>query len=130
MIEVGVQPDLAGLRPEPEGGLGESTAGRQDEVAVNVRHSGRHADRSEIAITRRSQNVRRVAGLDDLPLRQSVQDQPDDPAGTWPHRRGQIGFDAAGEQESARPRVIVDRPLDRTEDLRDFLPFIDQYGFR
>lgn len=65
-----------------------------------------------------------------LALGQAEHVGADQPPRPRPHALFKVGSDAAGQNEAARPWVVVDSPLDRAEHAGDFLPLIEKHRFR
>jgi hypothetical protein len=64
----------------------------------------------------------------DLSFGKPVHVHPDQPSGARPHLGFQFGPNAPGQDEATRSGIVVHSPLDRTEHLGYFLPFIQEEG--
>ncbi len=70
-----------------------------------------------------------IDGASDLPLGKAVQHQPDDSTRPGPLAGREVGFDAAGKEKPAGTGIVVDRALDRAQDLRHLLPLVEEDWF-
>jgi hypothetical protein len=110
-----------GQMPAPDKTLGRT------HVPVEIRYLYRHPDSRQITGRKERPQSRAISAPGDLATGQTVQKHADNPSGTGPHRRCQVGLDTAGQEEPSRTGIVVDGTLDRTQDLRDLLPLIDEH---
>jgi DNA polymerase III delta prime subunit len=127
LVEVSVQPAPPGWALQMQGWAWKRSGERHLDVALQVRGVGRdpssrfdtlgHDPLEESGLT----NV-----ADDFTHDQTGHGDSHQPARSRPRVGLDVGADRARQQESAGPRVVVHRPLERAEDRRYDLPLIQK----
>ena len=130
LLDVAVEPSPPRRRRRAQRRLGEAALKHQVQVVADVdllrgRSQRRHS-LSDDAIEER----RAADSSAQLAHRQAVHRNLQKTAGPRPDTILQLGADGAGEDEPARPRIVIDGPLDRAEDIRRFLPLVDDNRLR
>lgn len=127
LVEVAGKPLLVARSPQPECRVGEASAEGELDVVRQIWWRCGSSESYGVALGQDSEWTRGGGGAGDLAFGQSVHVETDQSPGPRPGRRVEVSADASCQEETPGSAVVVHRPFDGPQQLRNLLPLVEEH---